>query len=267
MNTFIQAVTALDVSRTKQLLESEEKWRLWSQPDGKNALHFLCGTPLVSKWNVPADDLEQPDPKKADASLAILKLLLKHGLGINSIHRIPDKTCGFFPATPVWYSYTRGRNNKLYTWLLQHGGSPDHCLFAITWYDDVNAANLFKKHGALKGSPPYEGGVDAVSADGVVLYEARKKLISECLLASLSWKKFRMADWLVKNGADPNLTDPRGDTALIYSVKKKFPLDVIKMLLQNGADPDRRNAKGESARAIAARYRDRSIFELIDRAP
>src|ERR1041385_2318174 len=108
MNKFIQAVTSLDVSGTKRLLETEEKWRLWTQPDGKNALHFLCGTPIVSKWHVPADKLEHPDPEKAETSLSILKLLLKHGIEINSIHRIPDKNCGLFPATPVWYAYTRG---------------------------------------------------------------------------------------------------------------------------------------------------------------
>jgi hypothetical protein len=268
MNKFIQAVTSLDVDKIKQLLQSEPKWSVWSQPDGKNAVHFLCGTPIVSKWNVPAFELKPPDPVMADASLKILKLLLKHGLDINSIHRIPDKNCGHFPGTPVWYAYTRGRNEKLYNWLLKNGGSPDHCLFAITWYDDVKAANLFKKHGALTSSPPYEAGVDvggeaAVLADGAVLSEDKQKLISECLLAAISWKKFLMADWLLKNGANPNVTDQRGNTPLLYMVKKKYPREVIKMLLKHGADPDRENPKGESARKIAARSRDKSIFQLF----
>jgi hypothetical protein len=272
MNKFIQAVTSLDVDKIKQLLESEPKWHVWSQPDGKNATHFLCGTPIVSKWNVPAFELKPPDPLRADASLTILKLLLKHGLDINSVHRIPDKNCGYFLGTPVWYAYTRGRNEKLYTWLLKNGGSPDHCLFAITWYDDVKAANLFKKHGALRsipGAPSFRGrlayrddGVDYFDPAFVDRNSAIKKL-SECLLAAIFWKKFRIAEWLLKNGADANITDPRGNTPLLYTVKKKYPLEVIRFLLKHGADADRQNPKGESARTLAARYRDKTIFEIL----
>jgi hypothetical protein len=272
MNKFIQAVTSFDVGQTKQLLESEAKWRTWSQPDGKNALHFLCGAPIVAKWNVPAYELKLSDPEKADASLAILKVLLKYGLDINSIHRIPDKNCGHFPATPVWYAYTRGRNERLYTWLLKNGGSPDHCLFAITWYDDVKAANLFKKRGALRaipGSAQLGDGLarqlekaDYLDAEFGDTQSAIRK-ISECLLAAISWKKFRMADWLLKNGADPNVTDPRGNTPLLYMIKKKYPRDAVALLLKHGANPDRQNPKGESARRIAARFKDKSNLEVF----
>ena len=272
MNKFIQAVTALDVAQTKRLLESEEKWRTWSQPDGKNGLHFLCGTPIVAKWNVPAYELKPPNTAKAEASLAILKLLLKYGLDINSIHRIPDKNCGYFPATPVWYSYTRGRNEKLYTWLLKNGGSPDHCLFAITWYDDVKAAKLFKKYGALRSipdAPSLKDGpaLEVKTADYLdpAFHDPQSAIgkISECLLAAISWKKFRMAEWLLKNGADPNTTDPRGNTPIIFMVRKKYPLEPIKILIKHGADPDHENPKGESAREIAARSRDKTIFRLF----
>jgi hypothetical protein len=232
----------------------------------------LCATPAVSKWNVPAQELKPPDSAKAERSLAILKLLLKHGLDINSIHRIPDKTCGHFPATPVWYAYTRGRNETLYTWLLRNGGSPDHCLFAITWYDDVKTANFFKKHGALRsvpGAPSFGNGFAHEAESAEYLDSAFRepqsaiKKISECLLAAISWKKFRMAEWLLKNGADPNTTDPRGNTPLLYTVKKKYPVEVIKVLLKHGADPDHKNPKGESALKIAARYRDKTIFKLL----
>jgi len=280
MNRFTKAVTSLNFEQTKQLLGSQPKWRTWFRPDGKNALHFLCGTPVVSKWNVPADELKPPDPAKAERSLAILKLLVKAGLDVNSIHRIPDRNCGHFPATPVWYAYTRGRNEKLYKWLLHNGGCPDHCLFAIAWYDDVKAAELFKKFGALgaitgaKSSPPYEGGVAAASADGVVLSDARDpamrtlesavRKLSECLLAALFWKKFKIAEWLLKNGADPDITDPQGRTPLLYLVKKKYPAEPIRLLIRYGADPDRENPKGESARKVASSYRDKSFSKLLN---
>ena len=272
MNKFIQAIKSFDAAQIRQLLESDERWRRWSEPDGKNALHFLCGTPVIEKWNVPAYQLETPDPAKAEASLVILKLLLKYGLDVNSIHRIPDKNCGHFPGTPVWYAYTRGRNEKLYTWLLKNGGSPDHCLFAITWYDDVEAANLFKKHGALRnieGAPSFREGLTCQMKDIDCLDTAFRDTtsaigkVSECLLAAVSWKKFRMAEWLLKNGGDPNTPDPRSDTPLFYSVRKKYPVEAIKLLLKYGADPDCQNSKGESARSVAARYRDKTIFGLL----
>ena len=57
--------------------------------------------------------------------------------------------------------------------------------------------------------------------------EAALRKISEVLMAAIFWKKLHIAEWLLRNGADPNITDPRGNTPLLYVVKKKYPLDVI----------------------------------------
>ena len=249
MNKLIEAVTSFNFGAVEQLLENDSKWRTWSQPDGKNALHFLCGTPVVAKWNVPGYELKSPDAERSAASLALAKLLIKNGLDINSIHKIPDKNCGHFPATPVWYAYTRGRNEKLYKWLLKNGGSPHHCMFAITWYDDAKAAELFKKYGALSKNEEST--------------EDKHKLLSNCLIAALGWKKYKIAEWLLQNGADPNSRDPRGNTVLTYCVEKKYPADIIKMLVQHGADADLPNAKGKSARQIARSFRDKTIFDVL----
>lgn len=135
MNKFITAVKALDLAAVSDILKREPKWLAWSEPSGKNALHYLCG--------LGSSD----DPKKAEAALQILKLLIKSGMDINSIHKIPEKD-GFFPGTPLWYAYTRGRNEKLYKYLLRNGANPDNCMWAIAWYDDIAAAKLWLKHGA-----------------------------------------------------------------------------------------------------------------------
>jgi hypothetical protein len=95
MNKFIQAVRDLDIAKTKQLLTDEPKWRTWAKPDGKNALHFVCAVPVVPIVNVPASELGPADHAKAATSLEIVKLLLKFGRAINSIHNIPDKTAVF----------------------------------------------------------------------------------------------------------------------------------------------------------------------------
>src|SRR4051812_32056831 len=116
MNKFIKAIKTLDLNLIKELLEAEPKWIEWSEDNGKNALHYLCGL-NISK-----------DAQKAEMSLRILKLFLKSGMNINAVHNIADKDCGF-PATPLWYAYTRGRNEKLFTYLLKNGADPNNCMF------------------------------------------------------------------------------------------------------------------------------------------
>jgi hypothetical protein len=94
MNKLIRAVKYSDLTSIEEMLQRESKWIKWPEDNGKNALHYLCGLD-ISK-----------DPRKAEISLQILKLLLKRGMNINSIHEIPEG-CGIFPATPLWYAYTR----------------------------------------------------------------------------------------------------------------------------------------------------------------
>src|SRR5688500_7049509 len=133
MNAYIKAVVGLDLPTVQEYLSKGPRWRDWAEPSGKNALHYLCGVGPSS------------DPEKAEASLRILKLLLKNGMDINSIHRIEEKNRNYFPATPLWYAYTRGRNEKLYKYLLKQGADPSHCWWAIAWYDDVAAGKLWLK--------------------------------------------------------------------------------------------------------------------------
>lgn len=121
MNKYIEAVKAVDLTRVTEMLQKNPKWINWAEPTGKNALHYLCGAAVGT------------DVKKAETSLEVLKLLLKNAMDINSIHRIEEKNCGYFPATPLWYAYTRGRNESLYKYLLEKGANPDNCMWAIAW--------------------------------------------------------------------------------------------------------------------------------------
>ncbi|MBA4055175.1 MAG: hypothetical protein C0490_10720, partial [Marivirga sp.] len=178
MNKFIQAVQRLDYDAVKQLVSKNPKWLEWSEKKGKNALHFL-GSINVSN-----------DKFKAELCLKMTKLLLKNGMDIDSVHQIPEKK-GFFPATPLWYAYTRGRNEKLYTWLLKNGANPNHCMFAIAWNDDVKAAEWFKKYGAIISDPPF--------------------------LAAFYWKKYKMVEWFLRRGVNVNYIGPEGYSALLLA--------------------------------------------------
>src|SRR5476649_1193694 len=129
MNKFITAIKTLDKSAVEELLQKQPKWIKWNEDDGKNALHYLCAINISHA-------------EKAEVSLQMLKLMLNSGMDINSIHKIKDD-CGIFPATPLWYAYTRGRNKKIFTWLLANDADPGNCMFAIAWYNDIEAAALF----------------------------------------------------------------------------------------------------------------------------
>jgi len=231
MNKFIQAIKDLDVQMVKQIIAKEPKWLQWSENDGKNALHYLAGVEIAK------------NPEKAGDSLKILKLLLEKGMDKNAFQRIPDKNCGFFPATVLWYAYTRGLNEKLYKYLLETGADPEHCMYAIAWYDDVKAAQLFKDHGAKTD---------------------HNEASDTPFMAAYNWKKLNVARWFLENGADVNFADAKGNTCLWYAVKRKHPDEQIKMLLQFGADPEKENNEGISPRKLAEMNRQRKILSLLN---
>jgi hypothetical protein len=230
MNKFITAVKTLDLLRVKALLQKEPQWTRWAEDNGKNALHYLCAREIGK------------DPDKMELSLQILKALLKAGMDIDSIHAIPDDG-GSFPATPLWYAYAKGRNEKLFTWLLKNGANPDHCMFALAWNDDVRSAALFKKHGAKINEL---AGIDTP------------------FLGAWNWRRFHIAEWFLKNGADVDRADSSGDTALFLAVKRKYKLEQIKILLQYGADPDKKNREGLSPRMLATQNNQRNIGQLFN---
>jgi hypothetical protein len=229
MNKFIQAIKGLDLPLLEQIIRTEPKWINWTEEDGKNGLHYLCGVSIAAH------------SEKAETSLNILKLFLKSGMDINSIHLIKD-SCDNFPATPVWYAYTRGRNEKIWKYLLDQGANPENCMYAIAWYDDAEAATLFKKHGA-----------------GI---EGTNKMDSP-FFAAYNWKRYKVSEWFLQNGADVNFTDAKGNTALYYAVKRKLKGEQIELLLQFGADFNKKNNEGISPKMLAETNRQRNILKLF----
>ncbi|MEP6611439.1 MAG: ankyrin repeat domain-containing protein, partial [Mucilaginibacter sp.] len=205
------------------------RWFNWQEETGKNALHYLGGVDISKS------------PEKTGDSLQLLKLLLNGGMDINSIHNIPDANCNF-PATPLWYAYTRGRNAGIYTYLLQNGANPDNCMYVIAWYDDVEAAELFRKHGA-KVDDPTAGDTP--------------------FLAAFNWKRFSMAEWFLKNGANVNFTDSKGNTALFYAVKRKCKIEQVEMLLRFGADFNHENNEGLSPKKLAIINKQKKLSGLF----
>jgi len=229
MNKFIKAIKDLDLIAVEEILQREPKWLAWQEDNGKNALHYLCGVEILKA------------PERADTSLEILKLLLKSGMDINSIHNIPD-SCDNFPATPLWYAYTRGRNEQLFTYLLANGANPDNCMYAIAWYDDVESATLFKNYGAA---------TDDGAGDDTPF------------MAAFNWKRFSIVEWFLKNGANVNFADSKGNTALFYAVKRKYKTEQIELLLDFGADFNQGNKEGISPKKQAELNKQKKILSLF----
>jgi hypothetical protein len=229
MNKFIKAIRDMDLPLLRQIISDEPKWANWAEDSGKNGLHYLCSISMADY------------PEKADASLDILKLLLGQGMDINAIHHIQDG-CDHFPATPLWYAYTRGRNEKIYKYLLSSGADPENCMYAIAWYDDAEAAALFKKYGA-----------------GI---EGTNKMDSP-FFAAYNWKRYEVAKWFLENAANVNFADAKGNTALFYAVKKKLKTEQIELLLRFGADCDQKNNEGLSPRMLAENNRQKKILEMF----
>lgn len=210
MNRLTNAIKQLNYDAIDHLLENP-RWQNWQEKSGKNALHYL-------------GDVQVNNTVEAELSVSILEVLLNSGLNLNSIHRIPEKA-GYFPATPLWHAYAKGRNKRLYTALLEKGANPNHCMFAIAWNDDVEAAQLFLQHGAM-----IESGV---------------------LQAACHWKRWQIAEWFLTQGADVNEVDGKGNSVLHLALNRNAPTAFIQLLLNHHASVDSPNQRGVTPLHIA----------------
>jgi ankyrin repeat protein len=115
-------------------------------------------------------------------------------------------------------------------------------MYAIAWYDDIEAAALFKSHGAS--------------------IESTNNMDSP-FFAAYNWKRYAVAEWFLQNGADVNFADSKGNTALFYAVKRKLKNEQIGMLLHFGADFDKKNKEGISPKKLAEVNRQKKILEMF----
>jgi len=185
---------------------------------GRSFLHLCCGV----------------DPKRhglrAADSVKTADVLLAAGLDVDEA----AFTEGDWRATPLWYAIARGRNLRLARHLLERGSTPEHCLWAAGFNDDVPAIRLLVAHGAT---------LDAV-AEG-----------HTPLLAAIQNSHFRAADALASLGANVDYQDAGGMTALHYMLKKNSAEAHFRMMLGHGARGDIPDRSGETAAEIMARKR------------
>jgi len=185
---------------------------------GRTALH-VCARRTVSS----AADMA--------ASLATAKVLVKAGANVNAIHPIPDGA-EVFPATPLWCAVAWGRNRSLGLFFLQQNADPNHCMFAMVYSDDLVSAKMLRRHGARLD--------DTFDGETPLIYAARHR-------------RAKFLEWLLREGAEPNIGDRRGFTALHHAVRRRLPDTTLRALRRCGADVRATSSNGTSVGQLATR--------------
>lgn len=167
-----------------------------------------------------------------EASVRTADVLLGLGLGLDE----PAFTKGEWRATPLWHAISRGRNLELAAHLLRRGADPGYCLFAAVWNEDCAAIRLLLDHGA-----DIEEGAERGDTP---------------LLGAVAWSKFGPAAALLKAGADPNVRNATGATALHMMIKKGSAPEHFQLFARHGARADIPDAEGRTVADLLRRKRD-----------
>jgi uncharacterized protein len=193
----------------------------------RNLLHLCCSAKPKPRRLRPQD------------SVKTAAVLLAAGIDVNQ----EAFSEGNWKATPLWYAVARGENLLLAKYLLEHGASPEHCLWAAAYRDDVVAIELLVEHGAR---------IDPVTEDETPF------------LSAVKGSHFRAAAALLRLGADANFQDSRGMTALHYMLKKASPERHFWTIIERGARGDLPNQEGVTAEQIMSRKRSPVFRKMVE---
>lgn len=191
---------------------------------GRSWLHLVAAQPV------------EGDPQKAATSIALAGGLIARGLDMNDA-AFTEGPNGEWRATPLWYAISRGRNLPLARDLLERGCDPDHSMFAAAWNRDVEAIRLLRKHGA--------------------------PLRPDMLVETIGWSRFEAAEEFLRQGADPNVTDAKGRTALHMMLAKDTAPEHLAMVIRYGARTDIPGPDGRTVAEILKRKKDPAYRALV----
>ena len=222
----IAAVERLDLPTARQLLRRTPSLRSVVDRQGRNLLHLACSVPPLKRG-----------PSEAAQSRTVA-FLLDEGFEV-------DLPMGRDHCTPLFFAVARARNLALVKLLLARGAkvnaAPGGGLFAAGWWQDLKILEVLLDAGAR---------IDVVV--GVTPF-----------LACWGWQRFDAAKFLAKKGADVNVRDQKGKTALHHGVEKEFDPAQLAWLVDHGASPDTKDKSGVSARDRASRKRDKRFLDAL----
>ena len=221
----IDAVRGLDVDAAGAILDANPSLLTSTGPGDRNLLHLACAVRTTSA-------------KSRALQVRLADLLLDRGLPI-------DEPYGRDACTALFEAVARARNIELVRFLLRRGAdvhnAPGGGLFAATWWQDLDILDVL-----------LDAGADKEVVVGVTPF-----------LASWASGRFDAAKHLAKRGADVNVQDPKGRTALHIGIDKDFDPRLLTWLVDHGASPDMEDHDGVSARLKASRKRDQRFFAAL----
>jgi ankyrin repeat protein len=156
-----------------------------------------------------------------------------------------DVPVGRDACTPLFFAVARARNRHLVKELIARGASvpaaPGSGLFAAAWWNDVRMLKLL-----------VDAGAELEVVVGVTPF-----------LASWCWRRFDAAKALVLHGANVDVQDSKGRTALHHGIEKKFDPALLSWLVKHGASVDVVDHTGASPRVLASRKRDKRYLAAL----
>jgi uncharacterized protein len=219
----IEAVKALDLTETKRILAAKPELLKVWNDQGRNLLHLACSADCKKLG------------KQESAARRMVEYLLDSGLDIEQ-----EGGSGRDLCKPIWFATARGRNATVVKFLLKRGAEATG-LYAAGWWEDTDILELL-----------IDGGADIEVVVGVTPF-----------LACWGWKRFKAAKVLVLKGANVNVQDERGRTALHIGLEKEFDPALLRWLVKHGASPDIPDRQGITARVKASRKRNKKFLAAL----
>ena len=214
-------VRALDSEAVRFSLDAAPQLLDARDARGRSWLHLCCAIDVTSR------------PDEVAASIDIVDDLMRRGLDIDE--PAFTESGGSWRATPLWYSIARGRNLRLAEHLLERGCDPNHTLWAAAFNDDLPAIDLLLDHGA---------DIDPAIEDETPF------------LGAIKTSHFPAAWRLAQRGADIDVVDPQGMTALHHMLKKSSDAAHFVAFADFGPRLDIPGPDGVTASELLSRKRD-----------
>jgi ankyrin repeat protein len=192
-SALFKAALAWDASELAAILKAAPELARATDPRGRTALHLAC---TVKPGKLA---LGEADGTKTAAAA------LEGGCELEAIAFQE----GDWKANAVWFAYSRGENLALFKWLLKKGGDPSQSTWACVWRDD---------DAALRELLKYKPRLDWLAEGETPIFWAARL------------QRLKTLDLLIKAGANPNIRDVKGRTAVEIARARKLPKGLIARL-------------------------------------
>ena len=214
-----------DIRRVERALAKDPAFAKARDPSGLTALHCAAGSRLGAR-----------SKKIREALVEIARLLLDHGADVNATVKSWDHD-----VDTVYFAVSSSQL-QFFELLLERGADATAALPATVWRSDTEFAELALRHGARIN--------DAV--------DDRRPLLNQMI----RWGQIKPALWLLDHGANPNLADEQGWTAL-HQAASRGNEQVFKAVLAAGGDAVRRDKDGNTPLDIARSKRRPKLVALL----